>query len=141
MNKFRKEISEQLRKHEGEKLKPYLCTSGKITIGVGRNLQDRGISKLESEFMLQNDIDQSIKELSENISFYHNLPDNIKKVLIDMCFNIGIGGLMKFTKTLRYIEEKRYAEAAKEMLNSKWSKQVGQRAITLSQMIKDESHI
>ena len=51
-----KRLKDMLIRHEGLKLKPYLCTAGKLTIGVGRNIQDRGITYQEAMMLLENDI-------------------------------------------------------------------------------------
>lgn len=128
-----KELSFQLERHEGLRLNPYYCTAGKLTIGVGRNLEAVGISKAEAMFMLQNDIIRVMAELDEHIPWWKELSQTRQHVLVDMAFNLGIFGLLKFQKTLKAIQEERFADAAVEMLDSRWAKQVGQRAQTLSQ--------
>ena len=132
---MRKKLIEQLKKHEGIRLKPYKCTAGKLTIGVGRNIEDRGISEDEAEYMLQNDIDICMHELSKNLPFFYDLPETAQIVLIDMCFNMGMPRLLKFKKTLRHIELGGYRNASFEMLDSAWAKQVGKRAVTLSNQL------
>jgi len=82
-------IKELLIKHEGLKLKPYICPAGKLTIGVGRNIEDNGISKDEAMYLLENDIKRCEKELREIFNDFDSLPDNIKIALIDMIFNMG----------------------------------------------------
>jgi lysozyme len=59
-----------------------------------------------------------------------------QNVLADMCFNLGIGGLLSFKNTLAMVEHGKYEEAAAAMLQSKWATQVGQRAIELSEMMR-----
>ena len=125
----------QLKLHEGVRFKPYQCTADKLTIGVGRNLEDVGLSDEEVEFLLDNDIKRCIVELKMAFMFYDGLPEIVKMVLIDMCFNLGISRLRGFTKTMNHVEKGEYGKAAVEMLNSKWAKQVGNRANTLSKMM------
>ena len=126
----------QLRLHEGERLKPYRCTAGKLTIGVGRNLDDRGITSDESAYLLSNDIDSHWTELIEHIPWVETLDDIRQRVMLDMAFNMGIFGLLTFRKTLGHIKEGNYALASSAMLESKWARQVGQRAKRLATMMK-----
>ena len=56
----------RLIEEEGMKLKPYRCPAGKLTIGVGRNLEDKGLSNEEALFLLQNDIIEAVKELKKS---------------------------------------------------------------------------
>ncbi len=124
-------------KHEGLRLRPYRCTSGKLTIGVGRNLEDCGITEQEAKELLQNDILRCELELITNIpDIYNNLSENRKLVLLDMCFNIGIKGLLQFKTTLGFIKSEEYEKAANQMLTTKWAKQTGARAIELSQLMR-----
>lgn len=134
--KDRERLKGMLLRHEGLKLKPYKCTAGKLTIGVGRNIEDNGIRASEALAMLQNDIDDCIKELHVNFSFYQDLDEVRQDVLIDMIFNLGIVRLKEFRKTLGYIKSKQYDMAATEMLLSSWAGQVGERAIELSEMMR-----
>lgn len=135
-----KEILIQLlTKHEGLKLKPYRCTAGFLTIGIGRNIETNGISKSEAEHLLSNDIDRFTSELNEHLPWFRDIPETAKIVLIDMAFNMGTDGLMKFKKTLEFIKTGQYKSASIEMLNSNWARQVGNRSKELSEMIKSIS--
>jgi lysozyme len=121
-------IQDLLIKHEGLRLKPYTDTVGKLTIGIGRNLSDVGISNNEALILLQNDINTATKELQKNLLWFDGLPDNVKMVLLDMCFNMGIEELLEFKITLSLIKNGKYKEASIEMLKSKWASEVGERA-------------
>jgi lysozyme len=129
-------LKEMLIKHEGLKLKPYLCTAGKLTIGVGRNIEDRGISLTTALQMLDEDIEICVAELIKNFPRYITLSENRKMVLIDMCFNLGWPRLRGFKKMFAALEVEDYNEAANQMLDSNWAKQVGQRAKTLEAMMR-----
>jgi len=129
------ELIQLLTRHEGLRLNPYKCTAGYLTIGIGRNIETRGITKQEAEYLLSNDIDHFTAELNKRVFRFNTLPELAKIVLIDMAFNLGVDGLLKFTKTLSLISEGKYKEASKEMLNSAWAKQVGPRAYELSGML------
>jgi lysozyme len=121
--------------HEGKRLKPYKCSAGKLTIGIGRNLEDKGISETEAAMLLENDIKEVKTQLEQRLAYFTQLNDARKMVLIDMAFNMGINGLMRFKKTLGLIEAGNYQMASIEMLDSRWAKQVGPRAIRLKNMM------
>jgi len=125
----------QLRLHEGERLKPYRCTAGRLTIGVGRNLEDRGITREESAILLANDIADMEREIQRALPWVARLDEVRARVLVDMAFNLGIVGLLAFKQTLGAIEAGQYQQAATMMLDSKWAKQVGGRAERLSRMM------
>lgn len=129
-------VKERLRKEEGLRLKPYRCSAGKLTIGYGRNFEDNGISIGEAEFMLDNDVKSVIQQLSVKIPWIKTLTENRQVVLVDMAFNLGIGGLLLFKNTLAMIQKGEYEAAAKAMLQSKWATQVGKRANELSELMR-----
>ena len=125
-------LKEQLLLHEGIRLKPYKDTVGKITIGIGRNLTDNGISKIEALIMLDADIHEATKDCRKYIEFFDALDEVRQRVLIDMAFNMGIHGLLGFKATLAAIKRGDYGEAADRMTESKWADQVGRRAHRLA---------
>lgn len=121
--------------HEGLKLKPYKCTAGKLTIGVGRNIEDVGISFDEAMFMLDNDIKACIKDMVKLFPGWYQLSENQQTVLINMRFNLGLSRFRKFKKMIIAINAKDFDRAAREMMNSLWyRKQVGNRAVELVEM-------
>ena len=127
----------QLVRHEGLRLKPYRCTAGKLTIGIGRDLDDRGISQKEAYAMLERDIQDCEQWLIDEIpEVYNNLDEVRQSVLLNMCFNLGIKGLLEFKNTLSFIGAGDWERAANNMLASKWAKQVGMRAIELSELMR-----
>jgi len=130
-------IKAQLVRHEGLKLKPYRCTAGKLTIGIGRNLDDRGISQKEAYAMLERDILDCEQQLLDEIpDVYTGLDEVRQSVLLNMCFNLGLKGLLQFKNTLAFIASGDWERAANNMLASKWAKQVGMRAIELSELMR-----
>lgn len=130
-------VKDQLLRHEGLRLKPYRCTAGKLTIGYGRNLEDYGISQTEAFVLLENDIQKCEKQLLDKIpEIYNPLDEARKSVLLNMCFNLGISSLLGFKTTLSYIKSGDFERAANGMLASKWAKQVGRRAIELSELMR-----
>jgi len=128
-------LRSQLERHEGLRLKPYLDTVGKLTVGYGRNLEDVGISRDEADFMLDNDIDQVERQL-ETVDEYRDLDPVRQTVIANMVYNLGFSGLMTFKRMWSAIGRKDYATAADEMLDSKYARQVGQRAIELANIMR-----
>lgn len=115
-------------KHEGEVLTPYKCSLGVLTIGRGHNLE-HGISKAASDFIFKEDMDKSEADLKKYLpDVYDKLDANRQLVLIDMCFNLGIVGLLKFKKMLAAIKSGNYAKAAEELMDSAYALQVPERA-------------
>ena len=129
-------LIETLRRHEGVKNTLYKCTSDKWTIGVGRNLEDVGLSEEEIDFLLLNDIVRTKELMDDYIPWHSDLDEIRQEALINFVFNVGIGTTMKFKNAMAALEEHDYDTAATEMLDSNWAKQVGSRAIEITQMIK-----
>jgi len=126
----------QLKRHEGMKLKPYKCTAGKLTIGIGRNLDDVGISEDEAETLLRHDIIEASKQLLNAFPWMANLNDARISAMINFTFNVGIGTVKKFKITLGHMKNHAFEEAAAEMLTSRWSEQVGDRSIEITDQIR-----
>ncbi len=122
---------------EGMVLTAYKDTEGYVSIGVGRQLDTRGISEGEAMVLLDNDIKIVIRELDANKGFWRELSEDRQRALANMAFNMGMPRLMKFKKMWIAIERGDFKEAAAEMLNSKWAEQVGQRAHRLSVMMRE----
>lgn len=131
----------QLRLHEGERQFAYRDTEDKLTIGIGRNLDAKGLSRDEREYLLNNDIADARRELDRYLPWWRGLDPVRQRVLIDMMFNMGPGapsrgGLLSFVNTLSEIRRGNYAIAADMMLASKWAQQVGRRAVRLATMMR-----
>src|SRR5260221_216391 len=118
----------QLINDEGLRLKPYRDTVGKLTIGVGRNLDDKGISQEEAAIMLENDIDEHVALLDAKLPWWRKLDEARQNALANMAFNLGIEGLLGFKNSLALLERGEYEKAAANFAMSKWAKQVGPRA-------------
>jgi lysozyme len=118
----------------------YKDSRGIWTCGFGRNMESKGLSYPEALILLKNDVDECEKELLTHISFYKDLDCARQVVLLNMCFNIGLEGLMGFKKMLDLVGEGQYQIAAQEMLASSWAKQLPARAALLS-LIMEKGHI
>ena len=136
MKDHAEKLKQQIRMHEGVEYKVYLDTKGISTIGVGRNLEGRGLSADEVDYLLGNDLDICVDELNKSFKWYAGLDDIRKRVLVDMAFNLGMPRLKGFVKMLEEIKKENWSEAAIEMLESRWADQVGNRASRLSEMME-----
>lgn len=129
-------LIEQLKRHEGLRLKPYKCTADKLTIGVGRNLEDVGISEEEADMLLMNDIKRAEVQLLDKFPWTSELDEVRFSALINFTFNVGIGTVSKFVNAMALLKDGSYDMAADEFLNSRWAKQVGQRAVDVTEQIR-----
>ncbi len=158
-----KTIEEQLILHEGLRPDVYKCPADKWTVGVGRNLEakgltkqeqakilgtsglsklevidvllERGISKEEALFLLAGDIEQCKSDLSR-YDWYTKLDPVRQKVLIDMRLNLGMTGLLEFRRMITALAGQDYEVAADEMIDSKWYRQVKTRGVRLAGMMR-----
>ncbi len=146
-------LRKQLMSHEGIRLRSYMCPAGHLTIGIGRNVEanpvaqelGRDIDKVGEEItyeeairLLDHDMDKFADEVGSHIKNFNELSESRQHVLIDMAFNMGTQGLLKFKKMLAAIREDDFAKAADEMVNSKWAKDVKERrSKRLFLMMKD----
>lgn len=129
-------LMEELKVDEGVRRKAYVDTVGKITIGVGRNLTDIGLSDAELGLLLDNDITKVCFELDNTLPWWRQLDDARQNALANMCFNLGLRGLLGFPHFLLALKAGDWETAAAEMLNSRWAKQVGPRATRLAAVVK-----
>ena len=150
------ELLDQLVEHEGLELMPYEDSLGIDTIGIGRNLQHRGLSeeelgyigkdlsdicewgitKEQAYYLAENDIKIVEEEICKAHPCVLELDEVRQRVLIDMAFNVGVPRLKKFVKMWQAIHDKDFDEASVQMLDSRWAKQVGNRAVRLSNAMK-----
>ena len=156
-------LGDQLILHEGLRLETYKCPAGYWTIGVGRNLETKGLTGAEQKFifgrdgmskqevierlkeqgvtteqamwLLANDISECIEDL-KTFDWFDKLDDIRAKVVVDMRFNLGAAGFRKFRKMIAALERGDYNAAADEMVDSKWYHQVGNRSKRLVAMMR-----
>jgi lysozyme len=129
------QLKKLLIKHEDKRNNPYLDTLEKITIGIGRNLTDRGIDDKEIEILFSNDVSYFYDKLSENYPWFLNLTINRQIALIDMAF-MGFKSFQSFKRMIKALENTDFDLAAFEVLNSKYALQVGQRAEDIANILR-----
>lgn len=126
----------RIKKHEGFRVKPYRCSAGKLTVGYGRNLDDKGISAEEAELMLLHDVNES-SDAASQFTWFRRL-DNVRQgVIIEMIFNLGLPRFLGFKKMIQALRDEDYQEASIQMMDSKWARQVKGRAIMLANIMTD----
>jgi lysozyme len=131
----RQKLVKQLKVHEGVRLKPYVDSVGKLTIGIGHNLTDRGLTIRQVELILDDDIADAVAFAERFLPFYSGLDEVRQRAIVDMVFNLG-SKLLQFKATLAALSAKDWESAANHMLDSLWARQVGTRAETLAEMIR-----
>jgi len=136
-------LIEMLKRHEGVRSHVYLCSAGYETIGVGRNISNTGMGLFDDEvdYLLENDIARVIKELSSEYPWFTDLDDVRKDAIIDISFNLGATRLRGFKNALSAMESADYTLAAKEFLDSKWSRDVKGRSHELASMIETGKYL
>jgi lysozyme len=134
------ELTLQLRRDEGVETQAYQDHLGFWTIGVGRLIDKRkpgsGLRQKEIDYLLNNDIEERIAEVSARIPWFNKLDDARQGVLLNMSFQMGVDGLLGFKNTLKMVEAGEYEAAARGMLNSLWARQTPARAKRLSEQMK-----
>ncbi len=135
MNRAR--LSKQLEVDEGRRRRLYKDTVGKLTIGVGRNIEDRGLRDDEIDLMLSNDIDEAVGIARALIPTFDELDDVRQEVCANMALNLGmtrLGGFKQFIAALMRFD---FQRATAEMMDSKWYEQVGARGKRLAYAMRE----
>lgn len=129
-------LKSDLELDEGLRLKPYEDTVGKLTIGIGRNLDDVGISEEEARHMLGNDIEWVVEELDRTMPWWRTMPEPAQRALANMAFNLGLTRLRRFKNMLAALQAGDYRKAADEALDSLWARQVKGRADRIADLYR-----
>ncbi len=132
---FVEKLTEKLKYEEGCELMPYKDTVNKLTIGIGRCLDERGITMEEAEFLLKTDISIVMTELNDSFLWWSNLSEKRQLIMCDLVFNLGMPKLKKFVKFLAAMEKEQWLNAHDELLDSNYADQVPNRAKRNAQTI------
>jgi lysozyme len=128
-------LEQRLLRHEGIRLRAYKDSIGKLTIGVGRCLETKGISEDEAMYMLKNDIDPVKEGVAQAFPWILGLDDARKDVLYEMAFQLGVNGLSGFKAMLVAVRDKDWPSASKSMLQSAWHTQTPNRCEELAEIM------
>lgn len=134
---FESELLQQIKEHEGLRLKPYKCPAGRLTIGYGHNIEDNGLSKTACEYILIEDIEEAKRNLYAIFTrdFFDSLSNNQKIALVDMMFNLGMSRFLTFKKFILAVKQRNFDRASVEIIHSKAYTQAKRRYQLLAEQI------
>jgi len=144
-------LKKQLEEHEGKRNKVYKCTAGKRTIGIGHNIDAKGLPDDIRTFLDENGyitdemidqlLDDDIADASADVERLYPMAYSFSEArrfaLVDFLFNVGLRTARTFTNTNKAINEERWDDAADGLLASKYARQVGKRAQTIARMLRE----
>ncbi len=128
---------DRLIKFEGLKLKPYKCSAGYLTIGVGRNLDTKGISKDEAIQLLLNDIEECTEDLKKIFPKWLEFSGSRWVALKDVRFQHGPKGFRLYRKMIAAILRDDWNGASFELLDSEYARKHIQRANDNAELLKE----
>jgi len=128
-------LEARIKLHEGCRAKPYKCSEGFLTVGYGRNLDAIPFNKAEIDLMFKYDLERA-RLGAETFYVYEFLNEARQGVLTEMVFQLGVNGVHKFKNFLSAALQCKWAEAAKEMLDSKWHTQTRKRCELLANIFE-----
>ena len=129
-------LLDDIKKHEGFKPRVYKCTEGYDTIGYGFAIKDLIIDEDIADLILMRKLDKLQQRIMANLEWWADSPEEVKDVVTNMCYQLGLTGFSKFKKTIYLLETEQYEDASLEMLNSLWAKQTPSRARELSEIVR-----
>ena len=139
-----KDLIGMLRRHEGVRSHAYKCSEDMITVGVGRNIDENGglgLSEDEIDYLLKNDITRVRQELTDAYFWFPALNEARQDAMIDISFNLGMTRLRGFVKAIEAMSREQFDIAADEFMDSRWSQQVGNRAVEVTEMIRSGDYV
>ena len=131
-------LLDDIKKHEGFRASGYQCTEGYDTIGYGFAIKDLELDEDIAEMILIRKLEKLQKRITSTFGWFFNSPEDVKDVVTNMCYQLGVSGFSKFKKTIYLLETEQYQEASIEVLDSLWAKQTPNRAKELSEIL---SHV
>ena len=130
-------LLESIKRHEGFRDRVYDDSLGIPTIGFGFAIKDLVLDEDIAEKILLRKLEDLMLRVNKKFSWWSKSPDIVRDVVMGMCYQLGVSGFSKFKKTIDHLENRRYGKASAEMLDSKWAKQTPNRALELSNIIKN----
>ena len=130
-------LIESIKQHEGYVGIVYKDSLGIDTIGYGFTIKDLELDEDICEIILERKLKELETRVNLKFKWFMYMPQEIKDVVMEMCYQLGVGGVSKFKKTIAYLQNKQWEEASVEMLDSLWAKQTPNRAKELSNRIKE----
>ena len=131
------ELLNRIKEHEGFRSRVYKCTEGYDTIGYGFAIKDLYLSEGISELILKEKVTNLRLRMGKKISWFDEAPREVREVLLEMAYQMGVSGVSKFKNALKHMKNEEWNKAADEMLLSRWYKQTPKRAKELSDIIRN----
>ena len=132
-----KDLIDSIKKHEGYRSKVYKDSLGIDTIGYGFAIKDLELDEDICDIILDRKIKELATRVNRTFSWYRYMPQAIRDVVMNMCYQLGVGGFSKFRKTISFLQNKQFHDASEEMLDSLWARQTPNRAKELSDRVKE----
>ncbi len=130
-------LIESIKKHEGYVGVVYKDSLNVDTIGYGFAIKDLELDRDICDIILKRKIKDLHDRVKNKFKWYGYMPQEIKDVVMEMCYQLGVGGFSKFKKTISFLENKQFKDASEEMLDSLWARQTPNRAKELSKRVKE----
>ena len=130
------DIINSIKAHEGYEPMVYKCTEGHDTIGVGFKVADLKLSEKVCDLILEEILDDLIARIERKLSWFRYAQDEVKLVIVNMSYQMGLSGVLRFKRALAAMEIKNWDLAATEMLDSLWARQTPNRANELADLIR-----
>jgi lysozyme len=138
----KQKLIEDLKRHEGFIPYAYVCTSGFLTIGYGTLIDQKaggGIPEDICALILARHVDDNVDKVNTVMPWLKKHPEHVQRAVHNMCYQMGVTGVLKFAKTLGMIKEGKYHAAADNALLSKWAKQTPKRAKEVTDLLRGVS--
>ena len=132
------DLIKRLKANEGFKARVYQCSEGYDTIGYGSTIKDLKISEEVATILLEERVAEIFDELEKRADWITALPVMVQGVIVEMCYQMGVSGFLKFKKTISLFKQRNFEKASVEMLDSLWAKQTPNRARRLSKIVANE---
>ena len=130
-------LKESIKKNEGYRKMVYKDSLGIDTIGYGFAIKDLELDKDICDIILDRKIKELATRVNSTFSWYRYMPQEIKDVVMEMCYQMGVYGFSCFKKTISFLQNKQFHDASLEMLDSRWAEQTPVRAKELSNRVKE----
>ena len=130
------DIINSIKAHEGYEPMVYQCTEGHDTIGVGFKVDDLFLSEKVCDLILEEKLNELIPQIERKLSWFRYAQDEVKLVIVNMSYQMGLNGVLMFKRALAAMEIKNWEMAADEMLDSLWARQTSRRANELADLIR-----
>ena len=129
-------LIESIKKHEGFSAMVYKDSLGIDTIGYGFAIKDLELDSDICEMILERKVKNLKDRVEIKFDWYKYMPQEIKDIVVEMCYQMGVYGFSRFKKTIAFLQNKEWEKASVEMLDSRWAQQTPNRAKEMSDKVK-----